>query len=97
LVRLAGPNIVDFLLAPLRLSRPHARSLDWLGTRTPNFTMRQRSGTWNALGAVKTDMPNPYSVYMHDTNQRNLFSDDYRFDSHDFIRRRRISPIADRQ
>jgi L,D-transpeptidase YcbB len=42
-------------------------------------------------------MPNPYSVYMHDTNQRNLFSDDYRFDSHDFIRRRRISPIADRQ
>src|ERR1700722_17245621 len=57
------------------------RSIDWSGTRTPNFTVRQQSGTWNALGAVKIDMPNPYSVYMHDTNQHNLFSDDYRFDS----------------
>jgi murein L,D-transpeptidase YcbB/YkuD len=35
--------------------------------------VRQQSGTWNALGAVKIDMPNPYSVYMHDPNQRNLF------------------------
>ena len=34
-------------------------------------------GTFNALGAVKIDMPNSYSVYMHDTNQRNLFNDDY--------------------
>jgi murein L,D-transpeptidase YcbB/YkuD len=59
---------------------PHA--VDWSGARTPNFTVRQQSGTWNALGAVKIDMPNPYSVYMHDTNQRSLFSDDYRFDSH---------------
>src|ERR1700716_1736333 len=58
------------------------RSVDWSGTRTPNFTVRQQSGTWNALGAGKIDMPNPYSVYMHDTNQRNLFNDDYRFDSH---------------
>ena len=57
---------------------PH--SVDWSGAHTPNFTVRQQSGTWNALGAVKIDMPNPYSVYMHDTNQRNLFSDDYRFD-----------------
>jgi L,D-transpeptidase YcbB len=52
------------------------RSVDWSGTRTPNFTVRQQSGTWNALGAVKIDMPNPYSVYMHDTNQLNLFNDD---------------------
>src|SRR3977135_2464264 len=57
---------------------PH--SVDWSRARTPNFTVRQQSGTWNALGAVKIDMPNPYSVYMHDTNQRNLFSDEYSFD-----------------
>ena len=58
------------------------QSVDWSGARTPNFTVRQQSGAWNALGAVKIDMPNPYAVYMHDTNQRNLFGDDYRFDSH---------------
>jgi L,D-transpeptidase YcbB len=70
------------------------RSVDWSGTHTPNFTVRQGSGAWNALGAVKIDMPNPYSVYMHDTNQRNLFSDDYRFDSHGCSRVDNVRDLA---
>jgi murein L,D-transpeptidase YcbB/YkuD len=70
------------------------RSVDWSGTHTPNFTVRQQSGTWNALGAVKIDMPNPYSVYMHDTNQRNLFNDDYRFDSHGCSRVDNVRDLA---
>jgi L,D-transpeptidase YcbB len=70
------------------------RSVDWSGTRTPNFTVRQQSGSWNALGALKIDMPNPYSVYMHDTNQRNLFSDDYRFDSHGCSRVDNVRDLA---
>jgi murein L,D-transpeptidase YcbB/YkuD len=70
------------------------RSVDWSGARTPNFTVRQQSGSWNALGAVKIDMPNPYSVYMHDTNQRNLFSDDYRFDSHGCSRVDNVRDLA---
>jgi len=69
-------------------------SVDWSGARTPNFTVRQQSGSWNALGAVKIDMPNPYSVYMHDTNQRNLFSDDYRFDSHGCARVDNVRDLA---
>jgi murein L,D-transpeptidase YcbB/YkuD len=71
---------------------PHA--VDWSGTHTPNFTVRQQNGTWNALGAVKIDMPNAYSVYMHDTNQRNLFSDDYRFDSHGCSRVDNVRDLA---
>jgi murein L,D-transpeptidase YcbB/YkuD len=71
---------------------PHA--VDWSGARTPNFTVRQQNGAWNALGAVKIDMPNPYSVYMHDTNQRNLFSDDYRFDSHGCSRVDNVRDLA---
>ncbi len=70
------------------------RSVDWSGTHTPNFTVRQQSGTWNALGALKIDMPNPYSVYMHDTNQHNLFSDDYRFDSHGCSRVDNVRDLA---
>jgi murein L,D-transpeptidase YcbB/YkuD len=69
-------------------------SVDWSGNRTPNFTVRQQSGTFNALGAVKIDMPNPYSVYMHDTNQHNLFSDDYRFDSHGCSRVDNVRDLA---
>jgi murein L,D-transpeptidase YcbB/YkuD len=71
---------------------PH--SVDWSGTHTPNFTVRQKSGTFNALGAVKIDMPNPYSVYMHDTQQRNLFNNDYRFDSHGCSRVDNVRDLA---
>ena len=71
---------------------PH--SVDWSGTHTPNFTVRQQNGAFNALGAVKIDMPNPYSVYMHDTNQRNLFSNDYRFDSHGCSRVDNVRDLA---
>ena len=70
------------------------RSVDWSGAHASNFTVRQQSGTWNALGAVKIDMPNSYSVYMHDTNQRNLFSDDYRFDSHGCSRVDNVRDLA---
>jgi len=69
-------------------------AVDWSGAHVPNFTVRQQNGTWNALGAVKIDMPNPYSVYMHDTNQRNLFSDDYRFDSHGCSRVDNVRDLA---
>jgi murein L,D-transpeptidase YcbB/YkuD len=71
-----------------------SHSVDWSGTHTPNFTVRQQNGTFNALGAVKIDMPNSYSVYMHDTNQRNLFSDDYRFDSHGCSRVDNVRDLA---
>ena len=70
------------------------QSVDWSGTHAPNFTVRQQNGTWNALGAVKIDMPNPYSVYMHDTNQRSLFNDDYRFDSHGCSRVDNVRDLA---
>jgi L,D-transpeptidase YcbB len=70
------------------------RSVDWSGTRTPNFMVRQANGAWNALGSVKIDMPNAYSVYMHDTNQRSLFNDDYRFDSHGCSRVDNVRDLA---
>jgi murein L,D-transpeptidase YcbB/YkuD len=56
-------------------------TVDWNSDRAPNFTLRQDSGNWNALGSVRIDMPNPHSVYMHDTNHKEFFSADYRFQS----------------
>ena len=91
---------------PSYLSRMHMRvlgardeeispgSVDWSSDRSPNFTVRQDSGGFNALGNVKIDMPNPYSVYMHDTNTRNLFADDYRFDSHGCTRVDNVRDLA---
>jgi len=91
---------------PSYLSRMHMRllgandgeidpnSVDWSSNRSPNFTVRQDSGTWNALGAVKIDMPNPYAVYMHDTNVRNLFTANYRFLSHGCTRVDNVRDLA---
>jgi L,D-transpeptidase YcbB len=69
-------------------------SVDWSGDRSPNFTVRQDAGTWNALGNLKIDMPNPYAVYMHDTDTRKLFADDYRFDSHGCTRVDNVRDLA---
>jgi L,D-transpeptidase YcbB len=70
------------------------RSIDWASNRSPNFTVRQDSGTWNALGYLKIDMPNPYAVYMHDTDTRKLFERDYRFDSHGCTRVDNVRDLA---
>jgi L,D-transpeptidase YcbB len=89
---------------PNYLSRMHMRllgghdeeinpaSVDW--SRSPNFTVRQDAGAWNALGNLKIDMPNRYSVYMHDTDVRRLFADDYRFDSHGCTRVDNVRDLA---
>ena len=69
------------------------QSVNW-SSATPNVTVRQDAGAWNALGSLKIDMPNSYSVYMHDTNQRNLFADDYRFDSHGCARVDNVRDLA---
>ena len=91
---------------PSYLSRMHMRvlgahdedispqSINWSSDRSPNFTIRQDSGNWNALGNLKIDMPNPYSVYMHDTTTRNLFAKDYRFDSHGCTRVDNVRDLA---
>jgi murein L,D-transpeptidase YcbB/YkuD len=71
-----------------------SHTVDWSVTHTNNFTVRQQSGAWNALGSVRIDMPNSYSVYMHDTNQKSLFSDDYRFDSHGCARVDNVRDLA---
>jgi murein L,D-transpeptidase YcbB/YkuD len=76
----------ESVLDPLRI--------DWSADRTPNVTVRQEPGSWNALGQLRIDMPNSYAVYMHDTNQKNLFSDDYRFDSHGCVRVDNVRDLA---
>jgi murein L,D-transpeptidase YcbB/YkuD len=71
-----------------------AAGVDWSEGKTPNVTVKQDPGEWNALGRLRIDMPNSYAVYMHDTNQRNLFANDYRFDSHGCVRVDNIRDLA---
>jgi L,D-transpeptidase YcbB len=50
------------------------------------YKIVQGSGDDNALGVMKFNFPNKYSVYLHDTNQRYLFKNDNRSLSHGCVR-----------
>lgn len=52
----------------------------------PNGAVKQPPGPRNALGKMKIEMPNPYSVYMHDSPARGLFTLGYRAYSHGCVR-----------
>jgi len=58
-----------------------ARGYVWSGG-----SIRQKPGPGNALGQMKLVMPNPYSVYLHDTPNRDLFGRDVRAFSHGCVR-----------
>lgn len=50
------------------------------------YKVIQGSGDDNALGVLKFNFPNKYSVYLHDTNQRYFFGQDIRALSHGCVR-----------
>ncbi|TRD11637.1 L,D-transpeptidase [Erythrobacter insulae] len=51
-----------------------------------NGRYRQMPGDNNALGRMKLEMPNPYTVFLHDTSNRELFTEPKRAFSHGCIR-----------
>ena len=64
-----------------------ADSINWFKyKKTIPFKVIQGSGDDNALGVLKFNFNNKYSVYMHDTNQRSFFGMDSRALSHGCVR-----------
>lgn len=57
------------------------RGYVWTGGR-----YRQKPGPNNALGQMKLVMPNPYTIYLHDTPSKDLFNREVRAFSHGCIR-----------
>jgi len=63
-------------------------TIDWSKlskTRFP-YLLKQRQGDDNSLGVLKFNFANKYSVYLHDTNSRWLFSKTSRALSHGCVR-----------
>jgi murein L,D-transpeptidase YcbB/YkuD len=58
------------------------------------YVMRQMTGLDNSLGIVKFNFRNKYSVYLHDTNLRNLFNLTGRDLSHGCVRVQQWEPLA---
>ena len=72
-------------------------SVDFSVYNTRNFPyiIRQEPGSNNSLGHVKFNMPNPYSIYLHDTPSRTLFNKEERAFSHGCIRLNKPLELAE--
>ncbi len=64
------------------------KAINWHVLSRNNFpyAIRQNTGCDNALGLIKLNFYNPYSVYLHDTPNKNLFSMNKRYFSHGCMR-----------
>jgi murein L,D-transpeptidase YcbB/YkuD len=78
-----------------RLMDPY--SVDWasVSDRSFPYRFRQRPGNRNALGQVKFKFPNPFSIYMHDTQAKSLFAKSRRAYSHGCVRLERPIELAE--
>jgi murein L,D-transpeptidase YcbB/YkuD len=62
-------------------------SINWNSDEATHYRYRQDpGGDIDALGAVRIDINNPYGVYMHDTPEKGVFGDDFRFVSSGCVR-----------
>ena len=61
--------------------------INWNSLEATNYRYRQDpGGDVNSLGVVRINISNPYGVYMHDTPEKGVFGDDFRFVSSGCIR-----------
>jgi len=62
--------------------------INWknISERTLPYKFRQATGCDNALGVLKFEIRNPFSIYLHDTNNRKLFANRNRHLSHGCVR-----------
>jgi murein L,D-transpeptidase YcbB/YkuD len=73
-------------------------SIDWwsITEYTPvEFFIRQKPHLGNALGVVKFMLGNSFSIYMHDTNQRELFAEPNRLLSSGCVRLEKPVDLAE--
>ncbi len=63
------------------------QSINWNSLEATNYKFRQDQGVdVNSLGSVRINIPNPYGVYMHDTPEKGIFGDDFRYVSSGCVR-----------
>ncbi len=62
------------------------QNVNWNSNEATRYTFRQDPGELNALGSVRINFHNQFSVYLHDTPNKVLFGNDYRYDSSGCVR-----------
>ena len=73
---------------------PHLINWNKLDKTHFPYQLKQRQGDDNSLGVIKFNFRNKYSVYLHDTNVRWMFSKSYRAISHGCVRVKEWDKLA---
>ncbi len=68
--------------------------INWYSEDATNYTFKQDPGSFNSLGSIRINFPNPYQVYMHDTPLKNLFGEDFRFHSSGCVRVQNVRELV---
>jgi L,D-transpeptidase YcbB len=69
-------------------------SYTWKRYAGGGLSVVQKAGPNNALGLMKIDMPNPHSIFVHDTPARERFNQANRALSHGCVRAERASELG---
>jgi murein L,D-transpeptidase YcbB/YkuD len=69
------------------------QQVDWTTDEATRYMFRQDPSDENSLGVVKINFPSPDGVYMHDTPNKGLFNDEFRFDSSGCVRVQNIREL----
>ncbi len=70
-------------------------TVDWTNVAPDRYFFRQEPGEDNAMATVKINFPNPYSVYMHDTPTKQLFTEAARYFSSGCVRVDKVDVLVD--
>lgn len=75
---------------------PHTVDFNKIATNNFPYIIRQQPSKTNSLGVVKFEMPNSYSIYLHDTPSKSLFKREERAFSHGCIRVNKPLTLAEK-
>lgn len=87
-------NKLEVLSVRGNIVKPNTINWNQLSTSNFPYTFRQLTGCENSLGLYKLNFYNPFSVYLHDTPNKYLFSMNKRFFSHGCIRVQKAQELA---
>lgn len=75
-----------------------AKTINWklINASNAHYTLIQKPGKQNALGFIKFPLQNPHAIYLHDTNDRALFSGQRRLFSSGCVRLEKPFEFAER-
>lgn len=69
------------------------QQINWNSDEATRYLFRQDPFDGNSLGTVKINFPSPDGVYMHDTPNKGLFNNEFRFDSSGCVRIQNIRDL----